>query len=291
MYKKQKDLPFIEITPSEFEKLCYDFLLKQYPNYKLEIVSGCRDKGADLVGTFKDEQGRIYNIAVECKMAAHIPFRNFESAISTILKFNPKVNKIILMIASYVSPMVRHAISSLAKNINVEIEVIAAPQLNNLLFKYPDLIRKYFNEAFVNVKKRHEQLWFSLIGVIISLCLGLLSNTIFLKPKESLENKIIKVDKAIDNLKDLENYLYDIKNDIEKTQVAKEKIEKEYADSQRLKSITQEQIATISTALEKGASGKMVLNLAIGFILGIIASVLGNVIGDIYKKKKRQQSN
>ncbi len=291
MHKKQKDLPFIEITPPEFEKLCYDLLLKQYPNYKLEIISGCRDKGADLEGVFKDDQGRIYNIAVECKMAAHIPFRNFESGILNILKFNPKVNKIILMIASYVSPMVRHAISSLAKNINVEIEVIAAPQLNNLVFKYSDLINKYFNEAFVNVKKRHEQLWFSLIGAIISLSLGLFSSTIFLKPKGSLENKIIKVNKAIDNLKDLEIYLHDIKNDIEKTQVAKEKIEKEYADSQRLKDITQEQIATISAVLEKDASVKMVLSLVIGFILGIIASVLGNVIWDLYKKKKRQQAD
>ena len=108
----------------------------------------------------------------------------------------------------------------------------------------------------------------------------------YIKEKEPLDIRIKKVESAINNIKDLESYLKDIKIEMIETEKSTQLINEKYKKAQELKSLTDNQLEAINLALKAQSRMEIAFNLLMGFMIGIGSSFIASILYGKWKHYK-----
>lgn len=294
MKKEKNKYPFFELSSPDFENLCFDIIRHINPNHELIKTSKIYDSGFDFEGFFKNNEGKNIRIIYECKRISEAPFSLFDNQINKLISKFPKINKMVFIISSTISPNVLSRIQKLSEENKIEIEIIDFPKLTKYLDELKEISEKYFSKYFKQEKSQRKALKQWTASLLIPILAGILANGVLYfkeSKKEPLEAKIIKVSNAIENLKSLESDLKDIRSDIEKTQKAKVKIEEEFEKAKVLEKLSVEQLDAVKSALKTESLISTIINWIIAFVLGVISSIIATILINIYKRKKEIQKN
>lgn len=99
-----------------------------------------------------------------------------------------------------------------------------------------------------------------------------------LKDRNNLNSQIEKVAETLSTIRNFENVLENIKEDMIATEQAKLKIEEEYEKTQELEKLSAKQIQAISFAVNKRIHREIWFDRAWGFILGVLASIVASLL-------------
>jgi len=135
------------------------------------------------------------------------------------------------------------------------------------------------------------QYFFSMILSLITFIIAatIIGLSIYM-PKQELPKQINEVENAIQNLRNLENYLEKTKSNMIATEEAKIKIEEEYEKAKELEKLTDKQIEAISLAVNKITTDDIIKNYFWGFVLGVSGSLFASYIYGYLKRKKEKIS-
>lgn len=107
----------------------------------------------------------------------------------------------------------------------------------------------------------------------------------FVQPeKPHLQERIEKVELALDSLKSLEKHLDDIKKDMVKTEQETKAIQIEYNKAKELKKLTEAQYESINKAIGKKTIYQTLFDYGMGLVFGVAGSLIASVI---YSKVKQ----
>lgn len=106
-----------------------------------------------------------------------------------------------------------------------------------------------------------------------------------------LSNQIEEVEGAIRDLRTLEDYLNETKEEMIATQQSKDRIEEEYRKAQELEKLTSQQIEAISSAVNKRTARDIIKDYIVGFTLGIASSIVASYIFQFLTKKRATARN
>lgn len=136
---------------------------------------------------------------------------------------------------------------------------------------------------------------FFLLSIIIALfSMATLLNDLFVAFNLSKTNdatQIKEVEDAIIHIKNLEEYLVKIKNEILATKHAQDKIEEEYDKAKELEKLTGPQIEAIRIAINKRATSDKIMGYIWGLLLGVAGSLLASFIYGVIKRKRKSITN
>jgi hypothetical protein len=90
----------------------------------------------------------------------------------------------------------------------------------------------------------------------------------------------------IQHIKDLEDYLGDIKEDMVRTEREITAINEQYAKAQELKDLTENQMKSIRNALRTQGWKDITFNLTMGFLLGMGSSFVASILYGKWKHRK-----
>lgn len=96
--------------------------------------------------------------------------------------------------------------------------------------------------------------------------------------KPPLQERIESVERALANLKDLEQQLTGIRKDMVETEQARKAIEEKYAKAKELEKLTDEQFEAVQAALRSQSWRRTLVDYLLGFILGVAGSLTASVI-------------
>ncbi len=157
MNYKIEDINFDEISPREFENLCYD-LVVQYNFKNLVWREGGADSGRDIeaVYTFSNSVNDFKTKwFFECKRYAKgVPPDELTSKIAWADAERPKY--LVFFISSYLSNPSRDWLAKIQEQRDYQILVIEGEDLKNRIVKYPDIVERYFSH------NKHENLFKSI---------------------------------------------------------------------------------------------------------------------------------
>ena len=161
----------------------------------------------------------------------------------------------------------------------IDLRLIGRDELIEELARHPDLIKSRLLPAKKRKKQQSISLGWSLVGVISSI-VGVMFSVVawFFPVKSGLRERIVVVESAINNLKDLEHQLTEIKRDMVETERAKNALEQEYAKAKELEKLTSEQYEAIKEALRSQSWKKTLLDYILGFTLGVASSFTASIM-------------
>lgn len=147
MKYKIEDINFDEISPREFENLCYD-LIVQYNFSNLVWREGGADSGRDIEAFFtftnsiSDFKTKWF---FECKRYAKgVPPDELTSKIAWADAERPKY--LVFFISSYLTNPARTWLEKIQEQKDYQIIIIEGEELKNRIVKYPDLVERYFSQ-------------------------------------------------------------------------------------------------------------------------------------------------
>lgn len=153
LYTKD-DIDFARLTPTEFERLCFEMLLK-YGYNQIIWRQGGADNGRDIEGYY-EFSNPIETIKTkwffECKhyTSGGVPPEHLNSKIAWADSEQPSF--LVLFISSYITTPTRTWLENIKKNKSYKIIVIEGEELKERLVVFPDLIERFF------AADRYEQL-------------------------------------------------------------------------------------------------------------------------------------
>lgn len=150
-----EDIKFDEITPRQFENLCYDLLVK-YNFRNLIWREGGADNGRDIEATLSFStmlNNKETKWFIECKhyTSGGVPPNDLNSKIAWADAEQP--DYLVFFISSYLTNGARTWIDKIIPQKQYDITIVEGEQLKNRLLKYPELIERYFS------KNRYEKLF------------------------------------------------------------------------------------------------------------------------------------
>lgn len=272
----------------EFEELCVNVISDILPVTNIRrnvIVDNHMD--IDIMGDWNDDI-----VLVEIKHKLRINKREIEIIFNKLLASNPSAKYLVLMTSASLKDV---ELNNLNLPTGHTYTYIGADDiLKALNYTHPDLQKlKEVKEAEKRTKKQSESFKMAIIAMIVAILGSLFSSYLTLlidEEKQPLEKRIETVETVIGNLKDLEIQLKDIKEDMVKTQQAKDFIEKEYEKEyekmQEVKKLSKIQIEAIKESMEKEEWWIMLIKNVLSFILGVASSIAGSILYSKYKQRK-----
>ena len=143
-------LDFYQLTPEEFETLCYKYICALYkkPGYSVEHTRYVHDGGRDIEITFYDELSH-FRIWAECKQHK----RNIgldDIGKNVVLVISKHVNKVIFFSASEITEGAEIEISRIADKLNFEVSFLCGTRLAHELATQPELVKTYFGDNAIS---------------------------------------------------------------------------------------------------------------------------------------------
>ena len=252
---------------------------------KKEIVDN-----VDIIGLYKEENVEK-GIAIEVKHWMRFNLQLLQKDIKKRIS-NIGTYKILLYVTS--APLNSDQLDKFQdlcdEHSSIDIKIISQNEICSLLDKDSEIVKKYFGPIKRKLKVQKVLATISIVATVVSV-LGILFPQVFdsYQKQQTLGDRIIKVEKALSNINDLEKYLRDLEKEMIDTEKSINQIKNEYKQAQVLKNLTKEQLESLSFALNKTQWYDGILNQFLGFILGVAASILGSIIIDKYKKRKLLQ--
>ena len=147
MKYKKEDIDFKNISPQEFENLCYDLLIR-YDYHDLIWREGGADNGRDI------EANLFFNTMLsniktrwffECKLynSAGVPPKELMSKIAWADAEQP--DYLAFFISSYLTNGARTWLEKIEQQKQYIIIIVEGEELKNRLIKYPELVERYFS--------------------------------------------------------------------------------------------------------------------------------------------------
>jgi len=142
-----------EITPLEFENLCYD-LLYVLGFQNLDRCGGTADRGRDIeaIWKIKDPSEDIYfqKWFVECKFYKHgIPIREIHAKIQWADAERPDV--LLIITNSHLTAQAKDWLEKIREEKVYNIQIWENNKIEKLLMKYPSILEKYFPKPEVEI--------------------------------------------------------------------------------------------------------------------------------------------
>lgn len=268
-----------QLKPYEFEELCGRIIKDIIPKIKNVKPSNDVDFTAEL-------NGKI--VAIEVKHKIRLNIHEANKVFNQLLKSSSKPEHIILMTSARIKDIDRPLLSVPS---GYTLTIIGVDDILNILNKSEVKVIE-LEQANKRTNTQKQQLLFSAFGVFTAI-VGLFisgTNLLISTEKPPLEKRIENVEAVIGNLKDLEVQLIDIKEDMVKTQQAKDIIEEEYEQEyekmQEVKKLSKIQIEAIKESMEKEEWWIMLIKNVLSFILGVASSIAGSILYSKYKQRK-----
>lgn len=139
-------LDFYQLTPNEFEDMCYEYVCKLYNNkinYQVKHTRYVHDGGRDIEVTFYD-QLTSFKIWAECKQHK----RNIgldDIGKNVVLIISKNIQEVIFFSASEITEKAQVEITNISEKLNFKVSFINGNRLSKAIEFYPDLVKKYFN--------------------------------------------------------------------------------------------------------------------------------------------------
>ena len=158
MIYKKEDIAFDQITPSEFERLCYELMLK-YGFTELTWRQGGADNGRDIEGFlyFNNQlQQQKTKWFFECKR--YVAGVNVDDLSSKIAWADAeKPDYLVFFVTSYLTTPTKSWLEKISKDKFYRIVILEGEELKNRLIEFPDLIESFFSvgryeKLFADVK-------------------------------------------------------------------------------------------------------------------------------------------
>jgi hypothetical protein len=288
---KDKEFPLYDLSPEDFEIMCFELLVKRNVYFQLRRTINTTDtKVADIVGIYEDFDSSIKNIAIEIKHWMHFNVNKFVDDLEKRLDFLNDYRTYLFITSAKVSAKQYEEIKNICNNTsNIIIQVQDYSYICNLLLKYPEIGSKYFSSLRVALIKKRITTFISLLSIAVSIIsiFSLIRKDQFKERELTLNSNISNVESALKSMKNLEKSLYRIKDEMKNTQKASQIIKEEYERAQVLKTLTNEQIKAVNMAVTNKGWISTLWNYAIGFILGIASSYIASLISDWLKKRRQ----
>ena len=272
-----------ELRPEEFERLVAE-LLKAQGYESVQVIGGPADHGVDVLAK---NEGRP--VAVQVKHTRHLSPARLRDIVRQ-LKTSPHQANELLVITSAAATTADKALLSKLSSQGVSVRLIAQDDLLEILSKHPDIEKATISPARSRTRRQKRDFWIGIVGVLTSVVAGLLVNfvSLFINPSQApLDQRIETVERAIGSLKNLEQDLTDIKEEMIETERAVRIIKEEHAKAKELEKLTEAQYDAVKTALRSRSWQQTVLNYALGFILGVASSLTASVI---YSRRKQRRA-
>ena len=276
-----------ELSASDFERLCLRILEKQ-GFQMLRSVEATIDVGYDLQGRYQEEN-KNKEVAIIIKHKLNLTVHEIEKILQQLFKIMTFNDLYILMTSAPITKLHLAVFDNLPDKVP-NIQIIGQHELLKILSEFPELAEDFFGPITKQIRKKWFELIFSMTSVLIAL-IGVFFSVfqqIHVEQKP-LDERIAKVESAIQNIKDLEEYLVDIKDDMVRTEREVTLINEQYAKAQELKALTENQMDTIKKALSTQGWKDIAFNLTMGFLLGIGSSFVASILYGKWRHRRSLQ--
>jgi hypothetical protein len=270
-----------QLTPAEFEQLA-GRLLAANGIGNVKYVGGPQDQGVDFTG---EEEAETVAVQVKHRQRplSENELRNIVGKLKSS-RYNP--SRLVIVTSGEVTDAAK---SSLVRgDFDIAVRIIDRDDVLRILSADPNLQKGLVASAEKRSRRQSRELWFGTLGAFASV-VGVIASglSLFVQPTPPpLHQRIETVENAIDNLKNLETELLDIKEEMAQTERASRAIEEEYEKAKQLQQLTDEQFAAVKSALEKKSWQKTLLDYFLGFVLGVAGSLTASVIYARAKQKR-----
>ncbi|MFC2079496.1 restriction endonuclease [Candidatus Bipolaricaulota bacterium] len=272
-----------DLRPDEFEQLCAEILRARGFN-SVQVVGGPTDRGIDIIA-----QAESQKIVVQVKHTKQISGTSLLRAIEKLKYGSPDAKHLIVITSAPLTDKQKLLLGNQQLN-DVATQLLDRNDILATLKEHPYIEENLVAPARRRATTQSKLLWWSTLGVVASLLSGLLVSILpgFLADKNQtpLDLRIETVGNAIVGLRDLEQYLIDVQDDMMTTQLAIEEIQQEYELAQELEQVAETKLEAIKSLLRSRTWQDMALNYAIGFVLGIAASLTASVIFARWRQRR-----
>ena len=151
-------LDFYQLSPEEFEDLCYDYICGLYDeknNYKINHTRYVHDGGRDIEMTFYDQLTQ-FKIWAECKQhKRHIGLEDIGK--NVVLVISKNIHKVIFFSASDITENAKIEITNIGNKLNFDVSFISGERLSKEICSQPNLIKKYFRNIEIRDSLHYEE--------------------------------------------------------------------------------------------------------------------------------------
>lgn len=175
-----------------------------------------------------------------------------------------------------------------------DFKIIAFDNLQELISKHTELTEQFMDMA--RSRNYFELLKFLAAGSIAILIIiyasykGYHAFRAINNKLQTPANNIQAVESALESIRNLEQHLKEMKEDMILTESATREINKKYSDAKELEKLTDVQLQALKQTLQSEQWWKTLLNYALGFVLGVASSIMASVIHDRWKQQRALQS-
>ncbi|SHI02108.1 restriction endonuclease [Desulfofustis glycolicus] len=260
------------LTPQEFERLCAH-LLVYYGYENIKLVGGVNDQGVDITC---EKNGS--SVVVQVKHLRKISFQTIQKVLKQILSSNYTFDEILLITSSSVNQVSRKRL--IQSFPDLQLTILDYDEITSKLQEKNELEQEELKAARSRSRKQRSLFVIGFLGALSSILGSFISTYLFFAEPEKplLNERIEKVELALGSLKNLENYLDDIKADMIQTEKETKAIEIEYQKAKELEKLTKEQYEVISKAIGRKSTYQTIFDYSMGLLLGVAGSLIASVI-------------
>ncbi len=269
-----------ELRPAEFEQLCAE-ILKAQGFESVQLVGGPADQGVDIIA---QTEGRP--VAVQVKHTRQLS-RDGLRDIVLRLKASPYQANELLVITSAAATYANRVFLAELSSQGLSVRLLAQDDVLEILAKHPDIEQTMISPARSRSRRQKRELWLGIVVALLSLVAGISVNFVSSgRTQAPLDQRIETVERAIGSLKNLEQDLTDIKDEMVDTERAVQAIKEEHAKAKELEKLPETQYDAVKAALRSRSWQQTVLNYVLGFILGAASSLTASVIYSRWKQRR-----
>jgi hypothetical protein len=279
--------PLYELSGDEFERLCVELLMAADP--QLTISAGEAPRWIDAVGV-KKVPGGTRSVAIEAKHRTAFHPEGLRLFLERLAQESKKFDEYIFVTSSPIQDAHRQVSQSQsAMSLNGKIRLLGKDDILLLLDQHRHVAAKYFKTAHDRQQRQKLAALLSLFTVAVSVAVwaSLLYDSLRSRaePSSKLTEQVKTVENSLARLRDLEQSLKTLKDDLQQKSAESARITKEYEEAMKLKALTAEQLEQVKKAVAGQSSTDIFLNYFFGFLLGVAGSVLATVITDKWKQR------
>lgn len=282
-----KNIDIYDLSQQKFEELALNFLQEQVDLISVEFPGpGKFDSGYDFSAKLNKKNETQLKIAIEAKHRKRLSKQDLNRIADSAAKIKGEFEGFILITSAKLSQDEQDFLTSLIQLAGYSFIRIYQGITFESLAKASN--NKTIEKIIKSKKTEKLRLFLGSITIATSLATLVAGLTPYIEEKKDLDARIGSVVGALDNIKNLEKQLFEIKTDMQKTQRESEKIQQEYEKSQALKLLTKDQQNALRAVI--GVSNppwwSKPLDYLLGFIFGIGASIVASIIHDKIKRNR-----
>ena len=144
-------LDFYQLSPEEFECLCYEYICGLYDekkDYQIKHTRYVHDGGRDIEVTFYDQLSQ-FKIWAECKQHKRCIGLD-DIGKNVVLVISKNIHKVIFFSASEITENAKIEITNIGNKLNFDVSFLSGERLSNEIGLQPNLVKKYFKNPEIS---------------------------------------------------------------------------------------------------------------------------------------------